>query len=56
MYGSLQDPGVVAPQVAAKMRQLPGFVDVNTDMQINAPQPHPAGTGFDFMAPPTLFC
>ena len=27
-----------APQLAARMRQIPGFVDVNTDMQINAPQ------------------
>jgi hypothetical protein len=38
MYGFLQDPGVVAPQLAAKMRQLPGFVDVNTDVQISAPR------------------
>ena len=27
-----------APQLAARMRQIPGFVDVNTGMQINAPQ------------------
>ena len=27
-----------APQLAARMRQIPGCVDVNTDMQINAPQ------------------
>jgi HAE1 family hydrophobic/amphiphilic exporter-1 len=27
-----------APQLAAKMQQIPGFVDVNTDMQISAPQ------------------
>ena len=35
---SLKEIYTWAPQVAAKMRQLPGFVDVNTDMQINAPQ------------------
>jgi len=27
-----------APQLAARMRQLPGFVDVQTDMQISSPQ------------------
>ena len=27
-----------APQLAAKMRQIPGFVDVQTDMQIASPQ------------------
>jgi HAE1 family hydrophobic/amphiphilic exporter-1 len=27
-----------APQLAARMGKLPGFVDVNTDMQISAPQ------------------
>jgi HAE1 family hydrophobic/amphiphilic exporter-1 len=27
-----------APRLAAKMGQLPGFVDVNTDMQVSAPQ------------------
>ncbi len=27
-----------APQLMAKMRELPGFVDVNTDMQIASPQ------------------
>jgi HAE1 family hydrophobic/amphiphilic exporter-1 len=27
-----------APRLAARMQQLPGFVDVNTDMQISAPQ------------------
>ena len=35
---SLSEIYTWAPQVAAKMRQLPGFVDVNTDMQISAPQ------------------
>ena len=35
---SLKEIYTWAPQVAAKMRQLPGFVDVNSDMQINAPQ------------------
>ena len=27
-----------APRLMAKMRQMPGFVDVNTDMQISSPQ------------------
>jgi HAE1 family hydrophobic/amphiphilic exporter-1 len=35
---SLKEIYTWAPQLAAKMRQLPGFVDVNTDMQISAPQ------------------
>ena len=35
---SLSEIYTWAPQLAAKMRQLPGFVDVNTDMQISAPQ------------------
>jgi HAE1 family hydrophobic/amphiphilic exporter-1 len=35
---SLNEIYTWAPQLAAKMRQLPGFVDVNTDMQISAPQ------------------
>jgi HAE1 family hydrophobic/amphiphilic exporter-1 len=35
---SLKEIYAWAPQLAAKMRQLPGFVDINTDMQINAPQ------------------
>ena len=35
---SLNEIYTWAPQLAAKMRQIPGFVDVNTDMQISAPQ------------------
>jgi HAE1 family hydrophobic/amphiphilic exporter-1 len=35
---SLNEIYTWAPQLAARMRQLPGFVDVNTDMQISAPQ------------------
>jgi HAE1 family hydrophobic/amphiphilic exporter-1 len=40
---TLQSPNldelyIWAPRLAAKMGQLPGFVDVNTDMQVSAPQ------------------
>jgi HAE1 family hydrophobic/amphiphilic exporter-1 len=35
---SLNEIYTWAPQLAARMRQLPGFVDINTDMQISAPQ------------------
>jgi len=35
---SLDEIYAWAPRLAAKMQQLPGFVDVNTDMQISAPQ------------------
>ena len=35
---SLSEIYAWAPRLADKMRQLPGFVDVNTDMQISAPQ------------------
>ncbi len=35
---SLSEIYTWAPRLAARMRQIPGFVDVNTDMQINAPQ------------------
>ena len=35
---SLAEIHTWAPQLAARMRQIPGFVDVNTDMQINAPR------------------
>jgi HAE1 family hydrophobic/amphiphilic exporter-1 len=35
---SLSEIYTWAPQLAARMQQLPGFVDVNTDMQISAPQ------------------
>jgi HAE1 family hydrophobic/amphiphilic exporter-1 len=35
---SLNEIYTWAPRLAAKMQQLPGFVDVNTDMQISAPQ------------------
>jgi len=35
---SLAEIHTWAPRLAARMRQIPGFVDVNTDMQINAPQ------------------
>jgi len=35
---SLQDVFKWAPQLTAKMRQLPGFVDVTNDMQIASPQ------------------
>jgi HAE1 family hydrophobic/amphiphilic exporter-1 len=35
---SLDEIYTWAPQLAARMEQLPGFVDVNTDMQVSAPQ------------------
>jgi HAE1 family hydrophobic/amphiphilic exporter-1 len=35
---SLNEIYTWAPRLAARMQQLPGFVDVNTDMQISAPQ------------------
>jgi HAE1 family hydrophobic/amphiphilic exporter-1 len=35
---NLQEIYTWAPQLMAKMQQMPGFVDVNTDMQISSPQ------------------
>ena len=35
---NLQEIYTWAPQLAAKMRALPGFLDVNTDLQIASPQ------------------
>ena len=35
---SLDEIYTWAPRLAARMGQLPGFVDVNTDMQVSAPQ------------------
>jgi HAE1 family hydrophobic/amphiphilic exporter-1 len=35
---NLDDIYAWAPQLTAKMRQLPGFVDVNSDLQIASPQ------------------
>jgi HAE1 family hydrophobic/amphiphilic exporter-1 len=35
---SLDEIYTWAPRLAARMEQLPGFVDVNTDMQVSAPQ------------------
>jgi HAE1 family hydrophobic/amphiphilic exporter-1 len=35
---NLQEIYTWAPRLMAKMQQMPGFVDVNTDMQISSPQ------------------
>ncbi|MCU0585920.1 MAG: efflux RND transporter permease subunit, partial [Desulfobacterales bacterium] len=34
----LQNPPAIAPQLAAKIQELPGFLDVNTDLQLRNPQ------------------